>query len=434
MLHYGPFWLESWSDLALWGLKVAMEKSLFVVLLPAGESQLQAKGTQKVGWGHDGLSQKGVDQAKKAGQMMAQAGFQFDAVFTSMQKQAIYTAWTALMEGEELAIPHYQSYRLNDRHWGKLQGRSEKELEQTYDKDHLHNWIKDAPPAVEHCDVQHPVQDPLYRAVPRSLQPGTESIKMVFNRVQPLLSDHITPLLQAGKNMLIVGHEASVNAMCQLLEGDEDDEEEDFGHGEPWVLELDEELFVRKKMVLNDGYVRRLAFRFSETAGDLVPIKAVKPPADVGSAGNTGGSGQVEVQPAPVKLKEEYNVEVKIVQAKNLRDADWMTGTSDPYCVCRPNGKEEGSFATKTISNARDTVKWSHVATTRIKRGATLDFTIRDEDWGKKDDHLGSCSLKFEDILENFQGKMALLDEKGKVLPGKTGKGAFLTVAVKIVD
>lgn len=414
------------------GPKVATDAPpIFVVLLPAGESELQAKGTQKVGWGQDGLSPKGIEQAKKAGKLMSQSGIQFDAVFTSVQKQAVYTAWNALMEGQDLAVPQYKSYRLNDRHWGKLQGRSEKDLEQSYDKEHLKNWTKDAPPPLEHSNVQHPVQDPLYRAIPQTLQPGSESMRNVFDRVLPLLSDNITPMLQMGKSILVVGHEASIYAMCQLLEGDDELEDEEFPQGEPWILEIDQELFVKKKVVLNDGFLRRLQFRFSDTAGDLVPTN----PGKAGPAGNAGNGVEGNAAaPPPPKVKEEYTIEVTILSAKNLRDADWMYGTSDPYCWVKTSNKEDEPFSTKTISNASNVVKWDEKKTIKIKRGTSLNFSIWDEDWGKKDDHLGECTLNFEDILENFNGKMALLEQSGKVAPGKTGKGAFLHLSVKVLD
>eukprot|EP00435_Cladocopium_sp_Y103_P062260 s92_g23.t2 len=317
---------------------------IFVVLLPAGESELQAKGTQKVGWGQDGLSPKGIEQAKKAGKLMSQSGIQFDAVFTSVQKQAVYTAWTALMEGDDLAVPQYKSYRLNDRHWGKLQGRSEKDLEQSYDQEHLKNWLKDAPPPLEHSNVQHPVQDPLYRAIPQTLQPGSESMRNVFDRVLPLLSDNITPMLQMGKSILVVGHEASIYAMCQLLEGDDECDDEEFPQGEPWILEIDQELFVRKKVVLNDGFLRRLQFRFSDTAGELVPSNPGKAAGNAaGNASNGAEAGNAApAAPAPPKVKEEYTIEVTILSAKNLRDADWMYGTSDPYCWIKTSNKSHG--------------------------------------------------------------------------------------------
>ncbi|CAJ1340573.1 unnamed protein product [Effrenium voratum] len=315
-----------------------MAKTL--VLLPACETELQAKGA-RVGWAQDGLSAKGVEQAQKAGKLLTDAGFKFDALFTSVQKQAVCTAWTALMEGNEVAIPQYQSYRLNDRHWGSLQGCSEKDLEAKYSKEELGNWRVDAPPSVVTSDAQHPCRDPKYRAIPASLLPGSESMATVVQRVQPLWDDDaITPFLLSSKTPLVVAHEASIRALCQLLEEDTDQEALEYNilPGVPVIVELDEDLDFRKKTPLGLK-AKAKAKPSARAAHDLKPGPKPKP--------------QPKAPPAP-KPKEEHDLEVKVVSAKGMRDADWWAGTSDPYVTCKVEGKGKGEFRTPTVSNHRE--------------------------------------------------------------------------------
>ncbi|CAK8985699.1 2 [Durusdinium trenchii] len=340
--------------------------------------------------------------------ILTEAGFQFDAVFTSVQKQAIYTAWTTLMESNELAVPHYQTYRLNDRHWGKLQGVTEKDLEKTYCKEQLSSWKAEAPPALEASDLQHPSNDPIYRAIPPSLRPGSESAKMVSDRVQPLLSDSLTPLLLRNKTPLVVGHQASITALCRLLEGDDEEDsaeaEEVIPTGVPVMVLLDEELDFRKKATLTEKFLNKY-------------------------------DGDPTTGPAHNEAPKEYNVEVKVISAKGMRDADWWAGSSDPYVVCKVDGKGTGEFRTPTMAQSRaaETV-FNHVDKLKITHGDSITFTVYDEDWGKTDDFLGSCTLRFEDIIQDFSGKVKLVDENGKAMPGKKGKGAFLTIAVRDLD
>ncbi|CAJ1442976.1 unnamed protein product [Effrenium voratum] len=393
-----------------------MAKTL--VLLPACETELQAKGA-RVGWAQDGLSAKGVEQAQKAGKLLTDAGFKFDALFTSVQKQAVCTAWTALMEGNEVAIPQYQSYRLNDRHWGSLQGCSEKDLEAKYSKEELGNWRVGAPPSVATSDAQHPCRDPKYRAIPASLLPGSESMATVVQRVQPLWDDAITPFLLSSKTPLVVAHEASIRALCQLLEEDTDQEALEYNilPGVPVIVELDEDLDFRKKTPLGLK-AKAKAKPSARAAHDLKPGPKPKP--------------QPKAPPAP-KPKEEHDLEVKVVSAKGMRDADWWAGTSDPYVTCKVEGKGKGEFRTPTVSNHREeSVKWNHLEKMKIKPGDSLVFTVYDEDTGKSDDFLGMVTLRFEEL--DFEGKMKLVDQKGKAMPGKTGKGAFLTISVKELD
>ncbi|CAE7034016.1 gpmA [Symbiodinium sp. CCMP2592] len=388
-----------------------------IVLLPCAETELQAKGIC-TGWAQDGLSSRGKEQAEQAGKLLTDAGFSFDALFTSVQKQAVCTGWLALMQGDRVALPHIQNFRLNDRHWGVYQGKAKPSAEE--------DPKEAAPPAVGISDAAHPSNDPLYRGVPASARPGSESMKMVVDRTRPFWHDAIAPFLLSGKTPLVVAHEGSVRAICQGLEDDTDAEalEYEIQPGVPLVVELDEELEYRKRTaLLASGVAKARRFSLAPAAGPALrqgPTPKPKAKAKVAE---------------PAKPKEDYTVEVTVQGAKGLRDADWFTGTSDPYVKCTVSGKGSGEFRTPTLSNIRaEVIKWNHLEKIQLKHGDSLDFTVYDEDTGKSDDFLGTCTLRFDDILQDFSGTLKLVDEKGKAMPGKTKKGAFLTVAVKEMD
>ncbi|CAE7265617.1 2ODD33 [Symbiodinium necroappetens] len=307
------------------------------VLLPCAETELQAKGIC-TGWAQDGLSARGKEQAEQAGawplrfvssvhqagKLLTDAGFSFDALFTSVQKQAICTGWLALMQGDRVALPHIQNFRLNDRHWGVYQGKAKPSAEE--------DPKEAAPPAVGISDAAHPSNDPLYRGVPSSARPGSESMKMVVDRTRPFWHDAIAPFLLSGKTPLVVAHEGSVRAICQGLEDDTDAEalEYEIHPGVPLVVELDEELEYRKRMaLLASGVAKARRFSLAPAAGPALrqgPTPKPKAKAKVAE---------------PAKPKEDYTVEVTVQGAKGLRDADWFTGTSDPYVKCTVSGKEE---------------------------------------------------------------------------------------------
>lgn len=391
-----------------------------MVLLPCAETELTAKNVM-LGWRQDLLTAKGKEQAKKAGQQLAAAGFSFDVLFTSVQKQSIHTAWTALMETGAVAVQHVQSYRLNERFCGELQGLTMQEAEAKHGKDTLKEWMQDAPPALGAEDPRNLSKDPSYRALPLNARPNTESMQAVCDRMMPAWTDSIGPFVLSGKSVLVVGHEGSLRAIAKTLEGLSDSEalNEQLPQGVPVVYEVDDDLdFIRKYAL--DSLVRKRLQR---------PAAA---PAPVAAAGLPKPKKVVPKKPAPPppKIKEAYTFNVKIISAKGLRDSDWLSGNSDPYVWGKVVGKTEKTFRTPTLSIREEIVTWNHLEKLQLKHGDRLQLFAYDDDWGP-DDMLGMCELKFDDLDNDFEGRLRLLDENGKAAPSKAGKGAFLTVAVQ---
>eukprot|EP00930_Biecheleria_cincta_P020360 TRINITY_DN15330_c0_g1_i2.p1 TRINITY_DN15330_c0_g1~~TRINITY_DN15330_c0_g1_i2.p1 ORF type:complete len:443 (+),score=119.13 TRINITY_DN15330_c0_g1_i2:90-1418(+) len=433
------------------GAQAAVLRKL--VLLPCAETELTAK-TVMVGWGQDLLTAKGKEQAQKAGQQLASAGFTFDSLFTSVQKQSIHTAWTALMETGAVAVQHVQSYRLNERFCGELQGRTMQEAEAKHGKEKLKEWMKDAPPALGSADPRNLSNDPLYRALPQNSRPNAESMQAVYDRVMPTWTDAIGPFVLSGKSVLVVGHEGSIRALAQMLENLDESEalEEQLLPGVPLIYEVDEDLdFIRKYTL--DSLVKKHVLRKQNTMGGggaaaapaaaapaaaapaaAAPVVAA-PAAAAAAAPVAAAPGPKKVvpkkpaPPPPPKIKEVYTFNVKIISAKGLRNADWFS-SSDPYVWGKVVGQNEKTFRTPTLSLKEEIATWNHVEKLQMKHGDKLQLIVYDDDWGP-DDMLGMCELTFEDLENDYEGRLRLVDNRGKAMPGKTGKGAFLTVAVQ---
>jgi 2,3-bisphosphoglycerate-dependent phosphoglycerate mutase len=427
------------------GTQAAVLRKL--VLLPCAETELAAK-TVMVGWAQDLLTAKGTEQAQKAGKQLAAAGFAFDALFTSVQKQSIHTAWTALMETGAVAVQHVQSYRLNERFCGELQGMTMQEAEAKHGKEKLKEWMKDAPPALEAADPRNLSNDPLYRALPQNSRPNTESLQAVCERVVPVWTDGIGPFVLSGKSVLVTGHESSLRAMAQMLENLTDSEalEEQLPPGVPVVYEVDEDLdFIRKYTLDSQDKKRILRKQPTMTgAGAAAPAANAAAPAGPAAAPAPAAAAPVAAAetpkpkkvvpkkpapPPPPPIKEVYKFNVNIVSGKGLRNSDWFSN-ADPYVWGKVVGKNEKTFRTPTLSLKEEVVTWNHMETLELKQGDKLQLFVYDDDWGP-DDMLGMCELPFEFLENDFEGRLRLVDNRGKAMPGKTGKGAFLTVAVQ---
>jgi len=193
----------------------------------------------------------------EAGRMLLDEGFRFDIVFTSVLRRAVRTAWTALAESGNFAMPVINSWRLNERHYGGLQGLNKAETAAKHGEKQVKIWRRSydiPPPAISASDPRHPSNDPMYRNVPKTALPGAESLAMTVDRVMPFWNDTIAPCVMAGKNVLVAAHGNSLRAICKYLEGMKETDVMDFNipTGVPLVYELDANLRVMQKYYLLD--------------------------------------------------------------------------------------------------------------------------------------------------------------------------------------
>ena len=191
-----------------------------LVLLRHGES-LWNKENRFTGWTDVDLSSKGFDEAKRAGALLKQEGFVFDVCYASVLTRAIRTAWIALDELDLMWIPLKTDWRLNERHYGALQGLNKSETTVLHGEGQVFIWRRSydvPPPALAEADPRNPRNDPRYAAVPTAELPLTEALKNTVERFVPIWQDVIAPDLRAGKRVLIVAHGNSIRALIKYLE------------------------------------------------------------------------------------------------------------------------------------------------------------------------------------------------------------------------
>ena len=215
-----------------------------LVLLRHGES-LWNKANLFTGWTDVELSEKGYQEAKNAGQLLKQKGFSFDVAFTSVLKRAIRTLWITLDEMDLMWIPVNRHWRLNERHYGALQGLNKAETAEKYGDDQVFTWRRSydtPPPTLEESDSRHPKNDPRYAHLINL--PGTEALLQCKNRVLPYWNEHIVPQIKNGKNVIIAAHGNSLRALVKHLDDVSDDKitQLNIPTGSPLVYELDENL------------------------------------------------------------------------------------------------------------------------------------------------------------------------------------------------
>src|SRR5437588_244978 len=217
-----------------------------VVQLRHGESAWN-KENRFTGWKDVDLSDKGVAEASEAGRLMKDGGFVFDVAYTSVLKRAIKTLYRALDEMDLLWIPVTKHWRLNERHYGALQGLNKAETAAKHGEDQVKIWRRSydiAPPPLASDDPRHPRLDPRYAGVdPREL-PSTESLADTLSRVLPLWHARIAPELRSGASVLVVAHGNSLRAMVKMLDRIPEREivELNIPTGVPLLYELDAEL------------------------------------------------------------------------------------------------------------------------------------------------------------------------------------------------
>lgn len=214
-----------------------------VVLLRHGESSWN-KENRFTGWTDVPLSEKGLAEAAEAGRLMREEGFKFDIAFTSVLKRAIKTLWTALEEMDEMWIPIINSWRLNERHYGALQGLDKAETAREYGDDQVKIWRRSydvRPPLLERTDPRHPAFDPRYAPLAPEDLPGGECLADTVARAVPYWEQMIVPEIKSGKNVIVAAHGNSLRALVKYLDNvsDSDILELNIPTGIPLVYELD---------------------------------------------------------------------------------------------------------------------------------------------------------------------------------------------------
>jgi 2,3-bisphosphoglycerate-dependent phosphoglycerate mutase len=228
-----------------------------LVLLRHGESiwNLEDRFT---GWTDVDLSEKGFAEAKEAGKTLREKGYLFDVAFTSVLKRAIRTLWLVLDEMDLMWIPVHRSWRLNERHYGALQGLNKVEISAKVGEEQVHIWRRSydvRPPALDKTDKRYPGNDPKYRGLSENELPVTENLKDAVARFLPYWHEVLAPTLKSGKHVIVSAHGNSLRAMVKYLDniGESDIVNVNIPTGIPLVYELDEELRPLKHYYLADA-------------------------------------------------------------------------------------------------------------------------------------------------------------------------------------
>ncbi|MGI9649524.1 MAG: 2,3-diphosphoglycerate-dependent phosphoglycerate mutase [Acidimicrobiia bacterium] len=227
-----------------------------LVLLRHGQSTWNQQN-RFTGWTDVGLTEQGVEEARSGGRLLLAEGYGFDRVFTSLQKRAIYTADLALQEMDLSWLPVERSWRLNERHYGALQGLNKKETAERHGADQVHVWRRSydtPPPALDRDDERHPRHDPRYASLTPDQLPGTECLKDVVERMIPYWHDVIVPALRRGERPLVAAHGNSLRALVKHLDGISEEEIPSLNipTGIPLVYELDVDLAPINSYYLGD--------------------------------------------------------------------------------------------------------------------------------------------------------------------------------------
>jgi 2,3-bisphosphoglycerate-dependent phosphoglycerate mutase len=227
-----------------------------LVLVRHGESTWN-KENRFTGWTDVELSEKGRQEAKEAGVVLKAEGFAFDVAYTSVLKRAIRTLWTVLDEMDLMWIPVYRSWRLNERHYGALQGLNKAETAAKFGEGQVKIWRRSydiPPPALTADDERYPGNDARYRNLTKEELPLTECLKDTVARFLPLWHETISPDIVAGKKVLIAAHGNSLRALVKYLDNVSEAEivELNIPTGMPLVYELDDNLKPLKRYYLGD--------------------------------------------------------------------------------------------------------------------------------------------------------------------------------------
>jgi 2,3-bisphosphoglycerate-dependent phosphoglycerate mutase len=217
-----------------------------LVLLRHGQSVWNEEN-RFTGWVDVPLSPLGLEEAKRAGQLLKAQGYEFDVAYTSLLKRAIKTLWVVLEELDEAWLPVHRSWRLNERMYGALQGLNKAETAQKHGEEQVKIWRRSyatPPPALEPSDAYWPGRDRRYAGLAPDEIPRTESLADTVRRFLPHWEAEIRPAIESGQRVLIAAHGNSLRALIKHLDGlsDEDIVELNIPTGVPLVYELDDEL------------------------------------------------------------------------------------------------------------------------------------------------------------------------------------------------
>ncbi len=227
-----------------------------LILLRHGQSQWNLEN-RFTGWTDVDLTDQGVAEGREAGRLLAAEGLLPDMAFTSLQKRAIRTLWLALEAMDRVWIPVVRSWKLNERHYGALQGLNKSETAAKYGDDQVLIWRRSydtPPPALELDDERHPSRDPRYASLDPAELPSAECLADVVARMQPYWAEVIAPEIRAGKQLLIAAHGNSLRALVMYLDGisKEDIVGLNIPTGMPLVYTLDSDLKPTDRRYLGD--------------------------------------------------------------------------------------------------------------------------------------------------------------------------------------
>jgi 2,3-bisphosphoglycerate-dependent phosphoglycerate mutase len=227
-----------------------------LILLRHGQSTWNLEN-RFTGWTDVPLTDQGVREATTAGRQMLEGGYQPDMAFTSVLKRAIKTLWLALEEMDRMWIPVERSWRLNERHYGDLQGANKLEMVKKYGEDQVHIWRRSydtPPPALDASDQRSPALDPRYACLEPDEIPLTESLRLTVDRVLPYWEQRIAPELRNGRQVLVASHGNSLRALIKVLDdvSDADIVSRNVPTGIPLVYELSDDLTPLKSFYLGD--------------------------------------------------------------------------------------------------------------------------------------------------------------------------------------
>lgn len=225
-----------------------------LVLCRHGQSEWNLKNLF-TGWTDVDLTDKGIAEAEAAGKLLADLGYEFDVAYTSVLRRAIRTLWIILDEMDRMWIPVIRDWRLNERHYGALQGLNKAETAEQYGEDQVHIWRRSydtPPPGLEASDERHPGHNARYAGIDNL--PSSESLATTLERVAPCWDELIAQDLRAGKDVLIAAHGNSLRALVKMLDDISDEEITGFNipTGVPLAYELDDDLQPVSRKFLGD--------------------------------------------------------------------------------------------------------------------------------------------------------------------------------------
>jgi 2,3-bisphosphoglycerate-dependent phosphoglycerate mutase len=227
-----------------------------LVLIRHGESTWNLEN-RFTGWTDVPLTATGVEQARQAGRLLREGGYEFDVAYTSVLKRAVWTLWHALDEMERTWLPVQHDWRLNERHYGALQGLNKADMARQYGDEQVLIWRRSydtPPPALEASDPRSERADPRYAKLQPAQVPLTECLKDTVARVLPCWNERIAPAITSGQRVLIAAHGNSIRALVKMLDGIGDSEivGVNIPNGIPLVYELDANLKPIRSQYLGD--------------------------------------------------------------------------------------------------------------------------------------------------------------------------------------